>query len=95
MTDTTLGDTEQPQTQVSAALREAAAAMIGIAPETIAPDANLVHLGLGSLEMMRLANRWRRDGLPVSFRVLAAEPTLEAWQRHFDSLAAESEQAAQ
>jgi aryl carrier-like protein len=31
----------------------------------------------------------------VSFRVLAAEPTLEAWQRHFDSLAAESEQAAQ
>ncbi|MFD6533818.1 phosphopantetheine-binding protein [Streptomyces sp. NPDC060184] len=80
-------------TEVSAALREAVATMIGAQPDEIAPDANLIHLGLGSLEMMRLVNRWRRDGLPVSFRALAAEPTLDAWQRHFDTVAAESGEA--
>jgi aryl carrier-like protein len=83
-----------PATPVSDALRTLAADMIGVEPDTIAPDANLVHLGLGSLEMMRLVNRWRRDGLAVSFGTLAAEPTLEAWQRHLDSVAAESGKAS-
>lgn len=74
--------------QVSAALREDVAAMIGTDPGAIGQDANLVHLGLGSLEMMRLVNRWRREGVKVSFRELAAEPTLGAWQRHLDAVAA-------
>nr|AVR52598.1 hypothetical protein [Streptomyces sp. FXJ1.235] len=91
--DTTADSSEQTPTEVSAALREAVAAMIGTEPGTIAPDANLIHLGLGSLEMMRLVNKWRRDGLPVQFRELAAEPTLAAWQRHFDAVAAEAGEA--
>jgi aryl carrier-like protein len=73
---------------VSAALRQAVAAVIGAEPDTIDPDANLIHLGLGSLEMMRMVNRWRREGHPVDFRELAAEPTLSAWQRHFETLTA-------
>ncbi|MFB7620037.1 phosphopantetheine-binding protein [Kitasatospora sp. NPDC056181] len=73
-------------TGVSTELRTTVAAAIGTEPTTIAPDDNLVHLGLGSLEMMRLATRWRRDGRPVSFRTLAADPTLAAWQRHLDTL---------
>jgi aryl carrier-like protein len=85
--ETTTDSSGQTPTEVSAALREAVAAMIGAEPDAIAPDANLIHLGLGSLEMMRLVNRWRRDGLPVSFRELAAEPRLDAWQRHFDTVA--------
>lgn len=86
--ETTADTSGQTPPKVSAALREAVAAMIGAEPDAIAPDANLIHLGLGSLEVMRLVNRWRRDGLPVSFRELAAEPTLDAWQRHFDTVAA-------
>ncbi|WP_190014468.1 phosphopantetheine-binding protein [Streptomyces lucensis] len=86
--ETTADGSGQAPAQVSAALREAVAAMIGTDPGAIAPDANLIHLGLGSLEMMRLVNRWRREGLPVQFRELAAEPTLDAWQRHFDAVAA-------
>ncbi|MET8183649.1 phosphopantetheine-binding protein [Streptomyces sp. NPDC005336] len=91
--ETTADSAGQTPTEVSAELREAVAAMIGAEPDAIAPADNLIHLGLGSLEMMRLVNRWRRDGLPVSFRELAAEPTLDAWQRHFDTVAAESGEA--
>ncbi|WP_406278053.1 phosphopantetheine-binding protein [Embleya sp. NBC_00896] len=60
-------------------LREILAAMIGTTPAEITGDANLVLLGLGSLEMMRLATRWRRQGLVVEFRDLAARPTVDAW----------------
>ncbi|MDV9169080.1 phosphopantetheine-binding protein [Streptomyces sp. W16] len=67
-------------------LRKTIADMVGLGPAEIAEDANLVHLGLGSLEMMRLVTRWRRAGLVVSFRELAAEPTLAAWQRHLDEV---------
>ncbi|WP_333767825.1 phosphopantetheine-binding protein [Streptomyces sp. IBSBF 2435] len=93
MTETTADGSGQTPVEVSAALREAVAAKIGTEPGAIAPDANLVLLGLGSLEMMQLVNRWRRDGLPVSFRELAAEPTLDAWQRHFNAVTAESGEA--
>ncbi|OIJ86736.1 phosphopantetheine-binding protein [Streptomyces colonosanans] len=91
--DTTADGRGQNLTEISAALRDAVAAMIGTEPDAIAPDANLIHVGLGSLEMMRLVNQWRRNGLPVSFRELAAEPTLEAWQRHFNAVAAGSAEA--
>ncbi|WP_327178604.1 phosphopantetheine-binding protein [Streptomyces sp. NBC_01335] len=91
--ESTAESSDRTPTEVSAALREAVATMIGAEPDKVAPGANLIHLGLGSLEMMRLVNRWRRDGLPVSFRELAAEPTLEAWQRHFDTVTAESGEA--
>ncbi|MER5644437.1 phosphopantetheine-binding protein [Streptosporangium sp. NPDC002524] len=63
-------------------LRQAVATIIGTEPGEITGDANLVFLGLGSLEMMRLVTRWRRQGIAVEFGELAAEPTVEAWQRH-------------
>ncbi|NRQ34236.1 phosphopantetheine-binding protein [Nonomuraea sp. NN258] len=66
----------------ASALRETVAALIGAAPEDIAGDANLVYLGVGSLEMMRLVTRYRRQGVTLDFAVLAAEPTLDAWERH-------------
>ncbi|PZT72589.1 MULTISPECIES: phosphopantetheine-binding protein [unclassified Streptomyces] len=84
---TTADSADRTPTEVSAALRQAVETLIGTEHGTIEPDANLIHVGLGSLEMMRLVNQWRRNGLPVSFRELAAEPTLEAWQRHLNAVA--------
>ncbi|GAA3636419.1 phosphopantetheine-binding protein [Streptomyces chitinivorans] len=63
-------------------LRQEVAAAAGLSPEAVPGDANLVHLGLGSLEMMRLVTRWRRQGVPADFAELAGSPTLEAWHRH-------------
>ncbi|CAM5506547.1 hypothetical protein GCM10010329_63820 [Streptomyces spiroverticillatus] len=71
---------ELPLTE--AELRQDVAAMTGLAAETITGDAHLVHLGLGSLEMMRLVTRWRRQGVPADFAALAAAPTLDAWHQH-------------
>jgi aryl carrier-like protein len=68
-------------------LREAVAALIGSEASEVPLDANLNHLGVDSLGMMRLVNRWRRAGIRVSFRELAAEPTLAAWQRYLDTKA--------
>ena len=65
-------------------LREAVAALVCLEPSAIADDADLRLLGLDSLGVMRLVNRWRREGVRVSSRVLVAEPTLAAWQRHLD-----------
>jgi aryl carrier-like protein len=72
-------------------LRTAVAEIMGSEPEEIPGDANLVHLGLDSLGMMRLVNRWRRGGMRVSSRTLASEPTLEAWHRHLKELREASE----
>jgi aryl carrier-like protein len=49
-------------------------------------DANLIHLGLGSLEIMRLVGRWRRMGIPADFGALAAEPTINGWARYFAAI---------
>ncbi|MCE7082328.1 phosphopantetheine-binding protein [Streptomyces sp. ST2-7A] len=67
-------------------LREAVAGMLGVTPQEVPDDAHLVHLGLGSLEMMRLVTRWRRQGVPADFAELTAAPTLAAWQRHLDAV---------
>jgi aryl carrier-like protein len=70
-------------------LRAAVAAIIGCEPGAVRDDANLIHLGIDSLGVMRLVNRWRRAGIRVSARDLAAEPTLVAWHRRIAAIAAE------
>ncbi|MFD9434111.1 phosphopantetheine-binding protein [Streptomyces sp. NPDC060002] len=60
-------------------LRSALAELIGISPSEIEDDANLIRLGLGSLEMMRLVTKWRRAGLGVDFGELTGTPTFAAW----------------
>lgn len=67
-------------------LRAAVASILNIEPEAISDDANLLHLGLDSLSMMRLVTLWRRQGVRVSSRNLAAEPTLAAWHQHVEAL---------
>ena len=63
-------------------LRDAVGAVLERAPDDIDGDANLVVLGLTSLDLMRLVGRWRRAGVDVSFEALVAEPTLDAWLTH-------------
>jgi len=72
-------------------LRRAIASIISLPPNDIADDANLLELGLDSLGIMRLVNIWRKEGIRVSSRELAAEPTVAAWQRHIDALRAAAE----
>lgn len=72
------------------ALREAVAVLLGIAPDEIADDADLVQLGFDSLAMMRLVSQWRREGIRVSSRALAVEPTLASWTRQLDELRAKA-----
>jgi aryl carrier-like protein len=59
---------------------------LGLAVADLEPDANLVVLGLSSLEIMRLVGGWRRDGLDVDFDRLVAAPTLAQWQAVFAEL---------
>lgn len=61
------------------ALRSALADLIGITPAEIEDDANLIRLGLKSLQVMRLVTRWRRAGVSLTFGELAATPTFAAW----------------
>jgi aryl carrier-like protein len=67
-------------------LRAAVATIIGAEPEAIGDDANLLRLGVDSLGMMRLVNHWRREGIRVSSRELAADPTLAGWHRCITAL---------
>ena len=52
---------------------------LGLTPESIDPEQDLIAQGLDSLRMMRLAGTWRKRGLDVDFARLAAQPTITAW----------------
>ncbi|MBT2391577.1 MULTISPECIES: phosphopantetheine-binding protein [Streptomyces] len=71
-------------------LRATVAPLLGVEPDALEPDANLVVLGLSSLEIMRLVSRWRKNRIPVEFDALVATPTLTGWLAHFDAIAPSS-----
>lgn len=54
--------------------------LLGVATPIGATD-NLVALGLDSMQVMRLVNKWRRAGLDVSFATLMERPFLADWQK--------------
>ncbi|SES10619.1 Aryl carrier domain-containing protein [Streptomyces sp. yr375] len=82
-TDSTRGTKPAPATPAPPVtgeeLRSVLAELIGVSPAEIEDDANLIRLGLGSLEMMRLVTKWRRAGLGVDFGELTSTPTFAAW----------------
>ncbi|MGW0120776.1 phosphopantetheine-binding protein [Streptomyces sp. NPDC003327] len=75
-------------------VREAVSALIGLDPSELADDANLVHLGLASLDVMRISSRWRRAGTPVDFDTLVAGPTVGGWALHLEQVRARTAAAA-
>lgn len=60
-------------------VKSAVAAAVGMEPDTVPDDENLVALGLDSLAMMGLVNRWRRQGVVIEFERLVASPTVNSW----------------
>ncbi|MDH6130784.1 aryl carrier-like protein [Kitasatospora sp. MAA4] len=60
-------------------LRTEVAAILGEDPADIAEDEDLIELGLDSIRLMTLAERWHRAGLETSFAELAERPTIEQW----------------
>ncbi|MEV5649160.1 amino acid adenylation domain-containing protein [Nocardia sp. NPDC052254] len=63
----------------TADVRDIVAAELGIQPESIGYDDDLVGLGMHSMLLMRLAGRWRKQGHEVRSSELALQPTISAW----------------
>ncbi|WNG80212.1 non-ribosomal peptide synthetase [Mycobacterium sp. ITM-2016-00316] len=64
----------------SESVRSEVAELLGVAPESLDPNADLIASGLDSIRMMSLSGRWRKQGIEVGFAALAANPTVAAWQ---------------
>ncbi|WP_446225027.1 phosphopantetheine-binding protein [Nocardia sp. IBHARD005] len=53
---------------------------LGVTPEEISDDTNLVDAGLDSIRLMQLVEKWRAEGSEnADFVKLAGTPTLGAW----------------
>ncbi|WKG01538.1 amino acid adenylation domain-containing protein [Mycolicibacterium sp. HK-90] len=63
----------------SQTVRDEVAALLGVSPDDVDPQADLIASGLDSIRMMSLSGRWRKQGINVGFAALAANPTVAAW----------------
>ncbi|WP_333890551.1 amino acid adenylation domain-containing protein [Mycolicibacterium gadium] len=61
------------------AVREEVAELLGVNPDEVDPEADLIASGLDSIRMMSLSGRWRKQGVAVNFAALAENPTVAAW----------------
>lgn len=61
------------------AMRADVAEILGDGTGPIDDEDNLFDVGLDSIRMMTLIERWRQQGIEVDFLQLAEEPTLAAW----------------
>jgi mycobactin phenyloxazoline synthetase len=64
---------------VGRTVREEVAELLGVSPDAVEPDADLIASGLDSIRMMSLSGRWRKQGIDVNFAALAENPTVAAW----------------
>ncbi|MBM7412546.1 amino acid adenylation domain-containing protein [Clavibacter michiganensis] len=78
-----------PSVPPAALLRDQVARALHLDPADVGLDDDLVDLGLESTALIRLAGRWRRDGLAADFSRLAADPTIRAWTRVLGEAAAD------
>ena len=62
-----------------ATVRDEVAELLGVTPDALDPEADLIASGLDSIRMMSLSGRWRKQGIDVGFAALAANPTVVAW----------------
>lgn len=60
-------------------LRGDVAELLYVEPAEIADDDDLMSLGLDSVRVMSLTEKWRRGGVDVSFVDLAERFTLGSW----------------
>ncbi|ANY07724.1 non-ribosomal peptide synthetase [Pseudonocardia sp. HH130630-07] len=76
-----------------AEIRALVAEQLGVGPEEIADDDNLVEFGVHSLRMMKLASAWRRRGYEVTFGDLAQVPSVRGWHELLSGRATVAEPA--
>lgn len=67
-------------TLTAAQVRADVAELLQSDPSSIALDDNLFDLGLDSVRVMTLIERWRTAGAAVEFPDLAEQPELGHWQ---------------
>jgi aryl carrier-like protein len=60
-------------------LRTRVGEFLGMPPEDVPGETNLILLGLSSLNVMRLHSQLRRSNVLVDFDEMIATPTLDAW----------------
>ncbi|ODQ91188.1 non-ribosomal peptide synthetase [Mycolicibacterium flavescens] len=60
-------------------VRDEVAELLGVSPDEVDPDADLIASGLDSIRMMSLSGRWRKQGIDINFAALAENPTVAAW----------------
>ncbi|AXX30115.1 acyl carrier protein [Actinosynnema pretiosum subsp. pretiosum] len=60
-------------------VRADVAEVLGVEPDELAGDADLLDLGLDSVRVMGLVERWRAAGAEVEFPDLAEQPELAHW----------------
>ncbi|MFD4467428.1 phosphopantetheine-binding protein [Rhodococcus sp. NPDC058505] len=55
------------------------AALLDLPADELTDEADLLDLGLDSVRLMSLVERWRSEGAVVDFVDLASDPQLGAW----------------
>ncbi|GHC74373.1 hypothetical protein GCM10007079_08590 [Nocardiopsis terrae] len=60
-------------------LKELVAREIGVSPDEISEDEDLVDHGLDSVTAMRVLSSWQESGLDVDFSDMMRAPTITAW----------------
>ncbi|MFI6531642.1 amino acid adenylation domain-containing protein [Nonomuraea sp. NPDC050547] len=79
---------DTPRRRPDLGLREvarAAAELLGVAPEELGAQDDLIALGADSIRIMQLANDWQRQGVMVKFGDLMESPTLASWHTLLNS----------
>ncbi|MMZ59502.1 Isochorismatase [compost metagenome] len=65
---------------VKESVREAVASLLQEHPSSLGDRDNLIEMwGLDSIRMMALVEKWRRDGVEITFIELAERPTIAEW----------------
>ncbi|MCE7003591.1 amino acid adenylation domain-containing protein [Kibdelosporangium philippinense] len=55
--------------------------LLGPEAAGLSDDDSLIEWGLDSIQLMQVANQWRRNGVKVPFALLAKNPTLAGWRK--------------
>ncbi|EME20384.1 phosphopantetheine-binding protein [Rhodococcus triatomae] len=66
-------------------MRTDLAAMLELPTDELTDESSLLDLGLDSVRLMSLVERWRSEGAVVDFVDLASDPRLGAWFEVLDA----------
>lgn len=79
----TTSQADHPTPHFRDALRADVATLLGVEASSVQPDFSLFELGMDSVRLMTLVERWRGRGYSADLMALAETPTLSAWAEKF------------